>query len=93
MKVVVTENSLVPVTFVVASDFKKVTFAPTGFNEVGAHTILIDLLDDGQNILRKSFTVTVTNSAPHFTVSSFADLMSPLKSVTSRKITEMIDDE
>lgn len=44
-------------------------------------------------MLSKTLTVTVVNTAPHFTVTSFAAFKSPLNSVSSRQITEMIDDE
>jgi hypothetical protein len=40
-----------------------------------------------------TFTVTVTNSAPYFTVASFPVFESPYYASTSRKIIEMKDDE
>ncbi len=89
----VTDSAAVPVTFVLATDYKNVTFSPTNFNEVGPHPITIDLQDADGIILSKTLTVTVTNTAPHFTVPSFAVLKSLLNSVSSRQITEMIDYE
>jgi hypothetical protein len=37
----------VPVLWSVVSDFSKITFEPTGFNEVGVHNAYVRLFDGG----------------------------------------------
>ena len=43
--VVVNDAAVVPVNFVIAGDYSKVTFSPIAFNEVGTHQITIALED------------------------------------------------
>ena len=44
--VVVTDAAAVPVNYVIAGDYKQVTFSPIAFNEVGSHLITIALEDE-----------------------------------------------
>jgi hypothetical protein len=41
------EPMAVPVLWSVVSDFSKITFEPTGFNEVGVHNAYVRLFDGG----------------------------------------------
>jgi hypothetical protein len=43
--VIVTDAAAVPVNFILAGDYSKVTFSPLAFNEVGSHLITIALED------------------------------------------------
>jgi hypothetical protein len=54
-----------------ASDFSEVTFAPVAFNQVGVHSVSIDLYDDAGARLSYPFYVTVKNDAPYFTLPYF----------------------
>jgi hypothetical protein len=51
-----------------APDYSKVTISPTSFSELGKHTVSIDLQDEADGKLSKTFFVTVLNGAPIFTV-------------------------
>ena len=84
MIVLVTDAAAVPVNFIIAADYKSLKFSPTAFNEVGAHPITIDLKDVVGKILSKTLTVTVTNTAPYFTVTFFALFKSKLNIISSR---------
>lgn len=43
--VVVTDAAAVPVNFIIAGDYSKVTFSPIAFSEVGSHLITLALED------------------------------------------------
>ena len=60
------EPSAVPVLWSVKPDFSKITFEPTGFNEVGVHNAFVRLYDAGGAITDNSIKVTVLNNAPVF---------------------------
>jgi hypothetical protein len=60
------EPSAVPVLWSVKPDFSKITFEPTGFNEVGVHNAFVRLYDAGGAITDTSINVTVLNNAPIF---------------------------
>jgi hypothetical protein len=50
----------------VLPDFSKITFEPTGFNEVGVHNAFVRLYDAGGAFTDTSIKVTVLNKAPVF---------------------------
>ena len=45
-----------------------ITLSPVGFTEVGIHTVKVKLEDTCGSSLINDISITVTNSAPYFTV-------------------------